>query len=361
MSTNRFVQNTVVDDQFLLMLVLPFDIVLEIFLYLPKNLALALLRPQLDHPHTGIVRRPVKGQIKRWLFSHIYVHDSMFHPVLNWHNEELLQWLVLSKAQLEHLNVSGFEWPSCQMLTTEGVFVRWHGRVSRISTTSLTRGWVTSNFSQIPWAINPNMIPSDTGLNLARLALIGYSAILTTPEVRHRVDSLQLEGRHPGIADVIDLSSVKQLTVLTLMGDVFDHASEFTLLTDLFVLIDAHNVTAFSATVQRLVLVTGRLDVSRAASLAANFNLLTYCELTRTVMSFNWPRILFDHEEIRDHNVSANPLYLYNSVTEFQQQGFDLLEVLVLHKSYLKVVRRDGEWVDTQDLSTGRMLLEYSI
>ncbi|CAN3371948.1 hypothetical protein DIURU_002540 [Diutina rugosa] len=361
MSTNILVQTTSVDDQFLLMSALPFDIVLKIFLYLPKNLVLTLLRPQPDHPHTGIVRRPVNAQIKRWLFSHIYVHDSMFRPVLNWHNEELQQWLVLSKAQLEHLNFSGFEWPSCQMLTTEGVFVRWHGRVSRISTTSSTRGWVTTTFSQIPWAINPNMIPSDTGLHLTRLALIGYNVILTTPEVKHRVDSLQLEGRHPGIAHVIDLSSVKQLTVLTLTGEVFDHAGEFTSLTDLFVLIDAHNVTAFSATVRRLVLVTGRSDVNRAASLAANFKLLTYCELTRTVMSFNWPRILFDHESVRDHLVSANPLYLYNSATEFQQQGFDMLDMLVLHKRYLKVVRRDGEWVDTQDLSTGRMLSEYSI
>ena len=70
------------------------------------------------------------------------------------------------------------------------------------------------------------------------------------------MDSLQLNGRHPHLDRVIDLSSVKRLTVSISQNiEVFDHRSKFTLLKDLFVsrLVSLEDATVFANTVSRLV------------------------------------------------------------------------------------------------------------
>ena len=332
---------------------LPIELIKEFFCLLPKNLAWDVLNPtNLTLPRfnpPGVAhpwyRRP---EIKRWLLSLVYVHYG-FELSLNWYNDELQQWLLLPRRQYEQIIQNHAEWPSRVVLCPMDP----QGEASWYLDDRIPvhKFWLHPNNGGEVCAIR---LPLRSNQHLSRLALYSYT-FDGSVSTNHRVDSLQLNGLHPHLDRVIDLSSVKQLSVLARVNiEVFEYASKFTLLKDLFVrgLVAPEDIEAFSKTVTRLVfLIDSQIDL-KFVEIVAKFSLLTYFEVTTSVGSFNWPRIWCQLDMWR----AARP-FISIILRAFEKYQFEQLKTLVIFNYPFRIVRREGIWVATEDIGTDHTLV----
>ena len=237
---------------------LPSELIEEFFCLLPKNLVWDVLNssnqflPEFNPPH---ISEPWyrRLEIERWLLSLVYVYRD-FEPSLNWYNDELQRWLLLSKSQYGEIIHQCVEWPYGVVLFLGSRFVLLNHTRNRRRTIRADQYWLHPDKGGNVCAIG---LPLRSNQHFSRLTLDSYT-FDGSVSTNHRVDSLQLNGRHPHLDRVIDLSSVKQLSVLTPRRNgikVFEYASKFTLLKDLFVYspVAPEIIEAFSKTVTRLV------------------------------------------------------------------------------------------------------------
>ena len=334
---------------------LPSELIKEFFCLLPKNLALDVLGlekftlPKIN-PTDATKPWYRRLEIKRWLFSQVYVYPGFGHD-LNWYNDELQRWLLLPQSHYYLIEQQHSPWPFgvvlCPMSMQWGMFMLF----SEIphDDKPIHKFWLHPEDGGNVCAIS---LPLRSNQHLSRLTLGTYT-FDGSVSTNHRVDSLQLNGRHPHLDKVIDLSSVKQLSVLTPRRygfEVFEYASKFTLLKDLFVGIPVtpENMEAFPKTVTRLVLVMDSLNYISLAETAAKFNLLTYCEVTEHVVFFNWPRTWrkLKYRVMPDSS-------LHEMLIRFKERHFEQLKTLVLYGYPLRIIRRSGIWVSTENVDTG--------
>ncbi|MCH0629473.1 hypothetical protein JNB11_05825 [Kocuria palustris] len=330
---------------------LPSELIEEIFRLLPKNVAWDVLHssnltlPIFNPP--GVNRLWYRSlKIKRWLLRQVYVYAYDLEVRFNWFNDELKWWLVLSERKYELMLDQRVEWPYTVVLCPMPR-PRYNKKLLIDPKGTIRAGqyWLHPNNGVDICAIG---LPLRSNQHLSRLTLATYT-FNDSVSTSHRVDSLQLNGRHPHLDRVIDLSSVKQLTVLTSQNvdaEVFNHAPKFTLLKDLFVgnVARLESFTVFSNTVSRLV-VWGSYayNYRNVAKTSLRFSLLTYLEVTFYKDRFNWPRIWCQRSK-RSPTDSV-----YEGVKDFENYYYECLETIVLQGCPFRVVRR----------GRGRMVTEY--
>ena len=334
---------------------LPSELIEEFFCLLPKNLVWDVLNssnqflPEFNPPH---ISEPWyrRLEIERWLLSLVYVYRD-FEPSLNWYNDELQRWLLLSKSQYGEIIHQCVEWPYGVVLFLGSRFVLLNHTRNRRRTIRADQYWLHPDKGGNVCAIG---LPLRSNQHFSRLTLDSYT-FDGSVSTNHRVDSLQLNGLHPHLDRVIDLSSVKQLSVLARVNiEVFEYASKFTLLKDLFVrgLVAPEDIEAFSKTVTRLVfLIDSQIDL-KFVEIVAKFSLLTYFEVTTSVGSFNWPRIWCQLDMWR----AARP-FISIILRAFEKYQFEQLKTLVIFNYPFRIVRREGIWVATEDIGTDHTLV----
>lgn len=131
--------------------------------------------------------------------------------------------------------------------------------------------------------------------HFARLT-IAKPTTFSARQVKIKVDTLLVFGNVPGIHRCIDLSSVKQLSLIDAYSDnhdnIFKKAHHFTRLKDLLVCANGaatFDLKEFPQTIKRLVL--GYLD-ARAEDAMWCMHLLEYLEIGCVASQENWPRRL---------------------------------------------------------------------
>lgn len=342
---------------------LPEEILFIVFHYLPKNLAFTLLYSpaEIESLAIKIKHRTIPNYTKTWLHSQVFVCDDPSDAVCNWQNEFLNQWLMIPQALFNRLrgfyfdssgrdvftesHYSPWEWSPPHEFESrwEAMFLYIPNCAYRCISTMSNRPLLADYFVQYP--------------HISRLMLPDIGPALRNYRGRLRVDSLRLNGSHDNIDGIVNLGSVKQLSVLTDCVGVYKHASKFTLLTDLY--IRYHNgfneFIALAESVTRLVLSVpySTMYYSEIAALAANFKRLTYCEVTSRVGFIIWPRIWRQPES--NQNIRCTQTHHIGALA-FKQMNFDNLETLVLDDHPYKVVRVNGRWISSEEVTSNSVL-----
>lgn len=290
-----------------------------------KNLALEMALKHLNWD-LGANNRAIDDDVKEYLFGKVYVlapgKQFNFHLM----NYELFNWLVLTNTQYHHLVLTGFDWPVGITLIEGKIHPSWQqyhelteghrsaaiGAIHRESLyfyegCSITGSSTSRNVIGIEGPKIWSYLYRKSYLE--RLVLDDYTE---TPDHNYHieVDSLQLNGRHPGIDKIVNLSSVKQLSLMTTTANrddgIFKHVHQLTLVTDLCVLsgsgkhgtaygsAEYEKICAIPGPVERLVVVTDQrnpYDYTTALNMAMSFPTLVYLEVTHRVNSLSWPRV----------------------------------------------------------------------
>ncbi|CAN3371550.1 hypothetical protein DIURU_001795 [Diutina rugosa] len=341
---------------------LPEEILFIVFHYLPKNLAFTLLYPpdEVESLALTIKRRTIPHFTKSWLFSQVFVCDPS-DAVYNWQNEFSNQWLMVPQALFIRLPFTDFDWGVRDVLF-ESHYSPWES--SQPHECDLQRNFISVYFQNYStrYMIAPASESSPSKFfyqspHLSRLMLPDICPAMQKYRGRLRVDSLRLGGSHDNIDGIVNLGLVKQLSVLTDCVGVYKHASQFTSLTDLFIRYHdgSNEFIALADSVTRLVLSVpcSTMYYSEIAALAANFKRLTYCEVTSRVGFINWPRIWRKPDSNQD--TRRNQTHHIGALA-FKQMNFDKLETLMLDDHPYKVVRVNGRWDSSEEVTNNSVL-----
>ncbi|CAN3373832.1 hypothetical protein DIURU_004347 [Diutina rugosa] len=335
---------------------LPLEIIAIVLDYLPQHRVYPFLS----------LSKGIDYIAKRRLFRKVYVFIEYPGPFLHDANDDLLHWSYLTKFQFFKLMRLGFKWPG------EIVFIQ-------------ENSWKTLVFEAIKKHLQPAevtivkkykenvVIPSTiqvleqslrtsftTHPHLAKLSLVGRRFMEPTP-VKLKVDALSIFGIVGGIRGCIDLSSVKQLSLVdaynTDEGNIYSIANQMESLKDLYVAqsnLSSDIFNKFLPYIRRLALYDPALVQIRTNfyGLTENFGLsekwlrstfdcakhfrmsLQYFELANGPQTQNWPRPLR-----KSANVNYTHLDKY-----FENGEFPRLKVCVVESGVYIIDRILGEY-----------------
>lgn len=340
---------------------LPQEILFLIFHQLPKNVAASMWYPP---PYTAgkILTRKIPTYTKRWLFGRVFVIHSDLHVMVNWDKKFLNQWLLMSPSVFDKINQRGFTWPNSDILVERDDQLwpqsrPWAQQKYTYAKIAVSHMLSTPEYMPVGARMDPEMeslprlLSPTLSDHVSRLTLQTFNYHQSNYPYKLKVDSLQLNGSHIGIERIIDLSWVKQLTVLAKDATVYRYAQEFTRLTNLFVRyhIGDNGFVAFATTVRWLVMSIPFTcyDYTIPAALATDFELLTHFEVTSRVELVIWPRIWHppdDNRELWQRTTHAEGARL------FQEKQFRQLRMLVLDDHLYVVIRRNGRWVASHEV-----------
>lgn len=240
---------------------------------------------------------------KRRLFRQVYV-IRLTLPLLHDDIEELTRWLFLAYPQLDHLLESGYKWPGKLVLiqsefpenkpAMDAVTMRLKpARVIPVKyINTLNRGQPFRALIPIPQL--PNSV-TDV-VRLSRLTLVGPHCYEPVP-IKLEVDNLSVVGFVRGIEECIELSSVKQLSLVHAYGktegNIYAVAAGLTALKDLFICqpcLKPSMMKKFPKTVRQLVL--KEIKIEPFACVSRFRKLLEYFEYGNYPLTENWPRPL---------------------------------------------------------------------
>ena len=265
---------------------LPLEILARVLDFLPQHHVYPFLSLSKGVDHIAKLR----------LFRQVYVID-FGKPFLHDYIEDLICWLVFSGSQFNTLLQSDFKWPGklllIGMLSVKTPCKDVRKRFKPAKVVFFRR---IQDFGEAPYDIqlsNPKLF---TTQSLSRLTLVG-GASYEFPPYKLRVDNLLVFGNFRKIAECIDLSSVKQLSLVNAVNNsdtnICRLAAQLTSLQDLFISqpsLHQSIMKHFPKTIKRLVL----NDVTHAPlSCVEPFQLLlTYLEIGNGAHYENWPRPL---------------------------------------------------------------------
>lgn len=241
---------------------------------------------------------------KQRLFRQVYVFQY-FKPFLHDAVDELLHWLFLTSSQLLHLMRHKAKWPG-KVVMFDGI--PWEEKVFNAIKRHLEPAEII-----IPKAldsfdnyidIKATQLPTsfDVAPHLARVTLVGSFFIVTLASLvaKVKVDNLLIFGAVKGIGGCIELSSVKQLSVVNAFvsnddGNIFNMASQLNNLQDLYIAmcnLDRVRLDQFPKTIKRLAIRKSSCQ-NYCDRLVAHFGqLLEYLEFACKSHDHNWPRRL---------------------------------------------------------------------
>lgn len=335
---------------------LPLEIIAIVLDYLPQHRVYPFLS----------LSKGIDYIAKQRLFRKVYVVNNYSRPFLHDANDDLLHWLYLTNDQFFRLMRLGFKWPG------ETVFIQEHS-------------WKTLVFEAIKKHLHPAevtivkkykedvVIPSTTQIleqslltsfnthpHLARLSLVRRRFIEPTP-VKLKVDALSVFGIVGGISGCIDLSSVKQLSLVdaysTDGGNIYSIANQMELLKDLYVAqsnLSSDMFSKFVPYVRRLALYDPAMVQIRTTYLGVTENielteemlkcvfdcakhfrmLLQYFEFGNGPQTQNWPRPLTKRANI---NYACLDKY-------FENGEFPKLKICVVESGVYIIDRILGEY-----------------
>lgn len=306
--------------------VLASDIIIEILKHLSKNTIMNFLLCVLSWD-MGDNNWRIADDIRSFLFRLVYVlpPGKEYNPDLSTDSSD--DWLVLTDTQYHNLVLHGFEWPMGLTLiegTTRKSWKRYHKanpnymsvEITAIPRTSpnyyeghSSQAGIPSNYTatNILGLKGPRVfdhLKQFPNCHLERLVIEDYIEKPKYP-MDIRVDSLQLNGRHPGIHKIVDLGSVKQLSIMTLGAyhddGILKYRLQLTRLTDLSVLagVGIRNyefdmICGLPKSVRHLVVVVDHVYEEffhDALTIAGFYPKLEHLELTCRVDSITWPRV----------------------------------------------------------------------
>lgn len=269
-----------------------FDLPLEIL-----AIVLDLLPQHRVYPFLSL-SKDVDRCAKKRLLRQVYVLKRGDKPLLHDAVEDLWYWLFLTDTQFLHLMRHEVKWPGqtvimemCWFGSQLTKLIEEHVKPAEVIHT----GDVYYMDSTPPRNKVSLILKSWTTPHLARLTIDDYATIEPIP-VKLKVDSLQLFGDVRGLDGCIDLSSVKQLSIVNAEsdkdGNIYKLAPHFTNLRDLQITeqgITSFDLGTFPKTIKRLV-----ISWSYALDYDARpfEQLLEYFEICEGARSQSWPRRL---------------------------------------------------------------------
>lgn len=255
---------------------LPLEILAIVLDYLPQHHVYRFLS----------LSKGVNYFARRRLLRQVYVL-ARGRPVLHNHNKDLVQWLFVSCTQFKMLIEQKFEWPGklvqFERLTMRLIDIQERCAPAEIVNCNEYRVFIPRLpvlHTTVPW--------------LAQLKLIGPHTYEPIP-VKLRVDKLLVWGDARGIDDCIDLSSVKQLSLVdaydNFEGNIYNLATQLSGLEDLFIRqsnLKSRMLQNFPKTIKRLVVNDVQGDpIYRVMRF---WGLLEYLEIGTGACLDNWPR-----------------------------------------------------------------------
>lgn len=271
------------------------------------------------------------------LFRQVYVLTRGAKPLLHDAVDELLQWLYLTESQFLHLmryqdkwhgRLVIFEWPQW----SEPVFnaIKKHLLLAEVVIPKPMNARNSHKF----------IISLPIVSRLASITLEG-PIVLEPVSIKLKVDSLRILGDVKGIKDYIDLSSVRQISLIDAYaeedGNIYQLAQQLVRLENLLIAENyrQERLQCFPTTVKKLVYLC---DLQSNIEAFPFQMLLEYLELDKFCQRYYWPRRLLNG--IKDP--SDWPIV---------PALFPRLKVFVVRGEVYKINRLLGEYFSTEKIN----------
>ena len=299
---------------------LPLEIMADIFNLLPQHRVYPFLS----------LSRSINNLVYHRLLRKVFVLKKGYSPLLVDDIEELFEWLYFSEAQFLHIQSTGRPWPAlvtiidvhkrhfrandtmAQFAGPDRTYFTYH----EIKATTLLKFVVESVPTTLPYL---SRLTVTEGIEVEPLAK------------KIRVDNLLIEGEVVDIDQWVDLSSVKQLSLVCAYrpepDNIYYAARQLTNLQDLFVADNGTHIPKFKKfprTIKRLVLSWSRVTDFAAVRFAEH---LEYLEIGLGAGHENWPRRF-----VAEAHVPVKCRYMY-------ERTFPKLKFYVNHGLMFRVDR----------------------
>ena len=301
---------------------LPLEIMADIFNLLPQHRVYPFLS----------LSRSINNLVYHRLLRKVFVLKKGYSPLLVDDIEELFEWLYFSEAQFLHIQSTGRPWPAlvtiidvhkrhfrandtmAQFAGPDRTYFTYH----EIKATTLLKFVVESVPTTLPYL---SRLTVTEGIEVEPLAK------------KIRVDNLLIEGEVVDIDQWVDLSSVKQLSLVCAYrpepDNIYYAARQLTNLQDLFVADNGTHIPKFKKfprTIKRLVLSWSRVTDFAAVRFAEH---LEYLEIGLGAGHENWPRRF-----VAEAHVPVKCRYMY-------ERTFPKLKFYVNHGLMFRVDRAE--------------------
>lgn len=317
---------------------LPIEIIGHVLEFLPQHRVYPFLS----------LSKGINYIARQRLLKRVYVMLPGTKPLLDDVNEELWRWLFLTQAQFHKLLRLDYWWSGEKVMIDSPTWeFKFKGKLMvhllpiLLGTVRKVLDYTASEFNNFLRACRP--IPRFFPLlNLSShqslLTLVGTITYVPLP-VKLKVTSLTIFHEVNDVAEVVDLASVKQLSVVKAFNNDKDNilnvADQLTSLRDLHLYQENmdFDLSKFPKSIRRFV--CNHIHwVTMIEELFAP--LLEYLEVTPEAYEENWPRVLKQRPS------------KFESPPQLDKSKFPKLKVLVCGDSVHTIDRILGEWVYTE-------------